>query len=334
MSELRKDPVVERWVIIADDSLRSPSILHKALDSGADMLCPFCPGNEHLCPPEIFSSRPYDSGPDNNGWNLRVIPNRSPLLMVEENYQRLGEGLYDKITGVGANEVIIETSSHGIRQARMTPAQLENLFWTYRDRIHDLKKDIRLRSILIYKNCGRLAGATLDHAYSLLLALPIVPRVITEEIEGAKKHFHYKERCIFCDVIRQEIQIETRMVLETDFFVVIEPFAPRVPFETWILPKRHAPRFEYVEPGEIHDLAIGFKEVLSRLDEGLNYPDYNYYIHTAPFGNECDPYFHWHIEILPRLMPITGLEWSSELYYNSTPPEDAANFLRSIVVLS
>jgi UDPglucose--hexose-1-phosphate uridylyltransferase len=332
MSELRKDPVVERWVIISDDTIRPPSIVEKGKEGDAENICPFCPGNEYLCPPEILANRPYDSNPNDQQWNLRVIPNRSPLLVVEEEYKRLGEGLYDKITGVGANEVIIETPGHNIRQGQMAVAELENLFWAYRDRIIDLRKDRRMRYVLIYKNCGTFAGATLDHAYSLLMALPIVPRAILDEIEGARKHFHYKERCIYCDVIRQEIQLESRVVCESDNFLAIEPFAPRMPFETWVLPKRHAPRFENIEPMEIHDLASIFKDVLGRLDKGLNYPDYNYYIHTAPFGSECDPFFHWHIEIIPRLIPRTGLEWGSEIYINSTPPEDAARFLRRLIV--
>lgn len=332
MSELRKDPIVERWVIISDDPVRSPSLVGQTGQGEPGGLCPFCPGNEHLCPPEILANRPNDSSPNDPQWNLRVIPSRSPLLVVEEEYKRMGEGLYDKITGVGANEVIIETPRHETRQGRMSVPEFENLFWAYRDRIIDLKKDTRMRYVLIYKNAGSFSGATLDHAYSLLMALPIVPRSILEEIEGAKKHFHYKERCIFCDVVRQEIQLETRVVCESDEFLAIEPFAPRLPFETWVLPKRHVPRFENIEPREIHDLASLFKEVLCRLDAGLNCPSYNYYIHTAPFGNECDPYFHWHIEILPRLVPRTGLEWGSELYLNSTPPEEAALFLRLLVV--
>jgi UDPglucose--hexose-1-phosphate uridylyltransferase len=332
MSELRKDPIVERWVIISDDTLRSPSIAEKTEKERVEIPCPFCPGNEHLCPPEILATRPHDSYPNDQQWNLRVIPNRSPLLVVEEEYKRMGEGFYDKITGVGANEVIIETPRHDIRQAQMSLLEIENLFWAYRDRIIDLKKDARMRYVLIYKNCGTPAGATLDHSYSLLMALPIVPRSILDEIEGAKKHFHYKERCIFCDVVRQEIQLETRLVFESNDFLAIEPFAPRLPFETWVLPKRHAPRFENIEPREIHDLANLFKEVLGRLDAGLNCPSYNYFIHTTPFGNECDSYFHWHIEILPRLVLRTGLEWGSELYINSTPPEDAARFLRWLTV--
>jgi UDPglucose--hexose-1-phosphate uridylyltransferase len=332
MSELRKDPVVERWVIMTDDPIRSPSIVRKVQDEEADILCPFCPGNEHLCPPEILANRPYDSSPNDPRWNLRVIPSRSPLLVVEEDYRREGEGLYDKISGVGANEVIIETPCHGVRQGQMTVPEFENLLWAYHDRIIDLKQDTRMRYVLIYKNSGAFAGATIGHTYSLLMALPIVPRAIVDEIEGAKKHFHYKERCIYCDVVRQEIQLETRVVCESNDFLAIEPFAPRVPFETWVLPKRHVPRFENIEPREIHDLASHFKEVLCRLDAGLNCPDYNYYIHTAPFGNECDPYFHWHIEILPSLVPRSGLEWASELYLNSTTPEEAARFLRWLVV--
>ncbi len=332
MSELRKDPIIERWVIISDDTLRSPSIAEDTKGEEVGAPCPFCPGNEHLCPPEILANRPYDSYPNDQQWNLRVIPNRSPLLVVEEEYKRMGEGLYDKITGVGANEVIIETRLHDIRQGQMSLPEIENLIWAYRDRIIDLKRDARIRYVLIYKNCGIMAGATLDHTYSLLVALPIVPRSILDEIEGAKKHFQYKERCIYCDVVRQEIQLETRLVCESNDFLAIEPFAPRLPFETWVLPKRHAPRFENIEPREIHDLAGFFKEVICRLDAGLNRPSYNYYIHTAPFGNECDPYFHWHIEILPRLVPRTGLEWGSELYINSTPPEEAAKFLRRLEV--
>jgi UDPglucose--hexose-1-phosphate uridylyltransferase len=332
MSELRKDPVVDRWVIISDDAIRSPSIVDNKKAKDVDNLCPFCPGNEHLCPPEILSNRPYDSSPNDQNWNLRVIPNRSPLLVVEEEYKRMGEGLYDKITGTGANEVIIETPRHDIRQGQMTVSELENLFWAYHDRIIDLRNDTRMRYVLIYKNSGLHAGATLDHTYSMLMALPIVPRAILDEIEGAKNHFHYKERCIFCDVIRQEIQIEKRVVYESDNFLAIEPFAPRVPFETWILPKRHAPRFEIIEPMEIQDLSGLFKNVLTRLDAGLNYPDYNYCIHTAPFGYDCDQFFHWHIEILPSLIPRTGLEWGSELYLNSTPPEDAARFLRRLAI--
>jgi UDPglucose--hexose-1-phosphate uridylyltransferase len=332
MSELRKDPVVERWVLVADDALRSPVIPRAREHIGKDLLCPFCPGNEHLCPPDIFAYAPDGSGSAHSGWQLRVIPNRSPLLMVEEGHRRSGEGLYDKITGVGANEVFIETPEHDIRQSQMSPAQLEGLIWAYQSRIHDLRKDGRIRSVYIYKNCGVQAGATLDHGYSLLVALPIVPRALAEEMEGARRHFLIKERCIYCDVIQQETSAETRLVAESRCFIAIEPFAPRLPFETWILPRRHAPRFEHIEPAEVHELALIFREVMSRIDAGLCSPDYNYWIHSAPFGNECDPYYHWHMEILPRITPSTGLEGGTDLHYNTTLPEDAAEYLRRLAI--
>lgn len=332
MSELRKDPVVDRWVIISDDPIRSAVITPVAQEITDHGTCPFCPGNEHLCPPEILANRENGSHPNGAGWRLRVIPNRSPLLVVEEKLKRLGEGVYDKITGVGANEVIIETNRHGIRQSHMTQEELENLFWAYRDRIIDLKRDMRIRYVHIYKNCGESAGATINHGYSLLMGLPIVPRAIMEETLGAQKHFANKQRCIYCDVIRQEIQLGSRLVSETDQFLAFEPFAPRVPFETWILPKRHSSCFEEIEPKEIAGMASIFKDVISRLDSALNRPAYNYGLHTAPFGDSCDEYFHWHLKIVPRIIVNTGFEWGTELYINSTPPEEAAAFLRELVV--
>jgi len=260
------------------------------------------------------------------------VPNRSPILVVEEELKRMGEGLYDKISGIGANEVIIETPRHDIRQSQMESGELENIFWAYRDRVLDLKRDTRMRYVLLYKNYGQMAGATLDHQYSILMGLPIVPRGVLEEVEGAKKHFDYKERCVYCDIIRQEIQQEIRVISETKDFLAIEPFAPRVPFETWILPKRHTPRYENIEPREIREIALIFKEVVLRLDEALNNPAYNYVIHTTPFNIASEQYYHWHMEILPRLTFITGFEWGSDVYINLTSPEDAASFLKEIIV--
>jgi UDPglucose--hexose-1-phosphate uridylyltransferase len=332
MSELRKDAVVDRWVIIAEDPTLSPAIPEGAKPAREEAFCPFCPGNEHFCPPEIMAHRSGDAHPNGPGWNLRVIPNRSPLLVIEEDLKRLGEGIYDKVTGVGANEVIIETPCHGKRQSDMGPDELENLLWAYRDRIIDLKKDSRMRSVVIFKNSGDKAGATLSHTYSLLIALPIVPRSILDEINGARKHFEYKERCIYCDIIRQEVQHELRIISETKSFLAIEPFAPRLPFETWVLPKRHSCRFEDIEPKEVGELALILKDVLSRLDQALNRPPYNYMLHSAPFDGACERFYHWHLEIVPRTGVQGGLELGSDLYVHSTMPEDAAAFLRNIVL--
>ena len=328
MSELRKDPVVDRWVIIANDPVRSPAISPAPPVATSDRNCPFCPGSEHLCPPQIMAIRSQTHSPNDPGWSVRVVPNRAPVLVVEEDLRRMGEGLYDKITGIGANEVIIESPQHGIRQSQMEESALENVFWTYRDRILDLKRDMRLRYVLIYRNQGESAGGRLEHPYSLLTALPIIPTALTEELEGARKHFEYKERCIYCDIISQALHENSRVVAETKHFLAIEAFAPRLPFETWILPKRHNARYVNIEPGEVHDLAIIFRDVMGRIDAALLYPPYNYTIHAAPLDMECEEYYHWHMEILPRITTITGFELSSGLFINATAPEEAADFLR------
>ncbi|MEA2101735.1 MAG: galactose-1-phosphate uridylyltransferase [Thermodesulfobacteriota bacterium] len=344
MSEMRKDPVVERWVIITNDALRSPSISREkrigedgldGTDKQRDALCPFCPGNERLCPPEILSNRPDGSSPNDPDWRLRVVPNRSPVMVVEGDLKRMGEGLYDKITGVGANEVIIETPKHGIRQSQMTCDDLENVFWAYRDRMIDLGKDSRLRYVLIYRNQGSAAGATLDHPYSVLMALPIVPAMVQSKIDGAQRHFEYKKRCIYCDILQEEMREQSRIVSESRFFLAIEPFAPRLPFETWIIPKRHISSYIHTEPGEIKDMACMFKEVVSRLDASLGRPAYNCILHSCPAGNTppgLDQYYHWHMEILPRLTARGGFEWGSGFFINPTSPESAAAFLRGIVL--
>lgn len=332
MSELRKDAVVDRWVIISDDPTLSPAIGDGPKPAKEETFCPFCPGNEHYGPPEILANRSGEDSPGGPQWHLRVIPNRSPLLVIEESLKRLGEGIYDKVTGAGANEVIIETPQHGLRQSELGLDELENLFWAYRDRIIDLKQDSRMRSVVIYKNSGEQAGATIGHTYSLLLALPIVPRDIVDELRGAQKHFDYKERCIYCDIIRQEVQLELRIVSETKNFLAIEPFAPRLPFETWVLPKRHSCRFEDVEPKDVGELALIFREVLCRLDKALGRPSYNYVLHSAPFDGSYEKFYHWHFEIVPRLGIQGGLELGTDLYVHSTTPEDAALFLRNIVV--
>ena len=200
----------------------------------------------------------------------------------------------------------------------MDAGELENLFWAYRDRILDLKKDGRMRSVLIYKNFGEAAGATLDHSYSLLLALPVVPGEIVDELQGAGKHYAYKERCIYCDIVGQELKLELRVVSETRSFIAIEPFAPRVPFETWIIPKRHSSRYEEIDSQEVGDLAALFKDVLSRLQRALNAPPYNYALHTAPFDRAYDREYHWHLEIIPRIGIQSGLPGARG--YMRTPP--------------
>jgi UDPglucose--hexose-1-phosphate uridylyltransferase len=203
----------------------------------------------------------------------------------------------------------------------------EDTLRAYHERIQALKEDPRIKYVLIFKNEGEAAGASLEHSHTQLIALPIVPRTVKDELAGAKKHFEMRERCLFCDIIQQEMEDGKRVVAENDAYVAISPFAPRSPFETWILPKRHESNFG-PQNGSFRGLAELFQKVLKQLDSILDGPEYNFMLHTSPINGESNEYYHWHIELMPKLTKIAGFEWGSGFYINPTPPEDAARFLR------
>ncbi len=328
MPELRKDPITGRWVIIATDRAKRPAdFAREQVIPHGSRFCPFCPGHESKTPPEVLAYRP--SGPPNSeGWTLRVVPNKFPALRVEGELQREGDGLYDKMTGIGAHEVIIETPDHMATLSDVEEKRIEDLFWAFRDRVLDLKKDERLRYVLFFKNHGESAGASLEHTHSQLIALPVVPKRVLEELEGAKKYFDYKERCVYCDIIRQELSSNTRLVLETDHFVVVCPYAPRFPFETWVIPKLHQSHAETLTAHVTQNLASVMRSALRRIDKALERPPYNFVMHTAPLQESSNPHYHWHIEIIPKLTRVAGFEWGSGFYINPTPPEESAKFLR------
>lgn len=330
MSELRKDPVTGRWVIISTERGKRPSDFAHPKSKAKTTFCPFCPGNEDKTPPEILAFRQEGSPPNGSGWRLRVVPNKFPALRVEGEVSREGVGLYDKMSGIGAHEVIIETPHHEETLSTMPSKSFEDVLWAYRDRMLDLKKDLRLRYAMLFKNHGEEAGATLEHPHSQLVALPIVPHLVMEEMAGARDYYGYKERCIFCDIIRQEIQQGERVILENNEFLVISPFAAFSPFESWILPKRHGSFFEESQIHEIQSLGVIFQETLKRLEKALNFPPYNFTLHTTPFKERHLEYYHWHFEIIPKLTKFAGFEWGSGFFINPTLPEEAAKFLREL----
>ena len=332
MSELRKDPVTGRWVIISSERGRRPSDFQEAPPKRKGGFCPFCAGNERFTPPEILAYREPGTLPNSAGWSLRVVPNKFPALKIEGNLDKTGIGLFDKMNGIGAHEVIVENPSHEMTMTKLPERKIEDILWAYRDRVIDLKKDPRFQSILIFKNEGEAAGASLEHSHSQLIALPIIPRQVSEEIEGARLYYNYKERCIYCDIIRQEMYAEERNVAENEHFLAITPFAARFPFETWIIPKTHNACFDESQPWEYSSLARILKNVLQRLDKVLNIPPYNYIIHTCPLRSQMKEFYHWHLELIPKLIRIAGFEWGSGFYINPTSPEEAAKFLREAKV--
>jgi UDPglucose--hexose-1-phosphate uridylyltransferase len=331
MPELRRDPIVGRWVIIATERARRPSDLSRSPPAPQPSVCPFCAGNEDKTPREVYvSGRSPAQPPNSPGWRVRVVPNRFPALKIEGDLDRQAEGIYDRMNGIGAHEVIIETPEHGRPLKDLSDADLTDVLFAFKARVLDLRNDLRFRYILLFKNHGQLAGASLDHSHSQLIALPVVPRQVIEEIEGARRHHDLRERCIFCDVVGQERRDRARLVFENDEFVAFAPFAPRSPFETWIVPKRHESNFE-AEPKERLGLcAQALGTTLRRLGAALGDPAYNFIVHTNPLRDAASASYHWHVEVMPALSQVAGFEWGSGFHINPVPPEEAAEFLRKV----
>lgn len=329
MPELRKDPILGRWVIISTERGKRPSSYRLAeKPPAAGGFCPLCVGNEDKTPPEVYAIRPTPSSPDTPGWSLRVVPNKFPALVIEGELNKQAEGMYDKMNGIGAHEVIVETPDHGTSLSELDNRGVEEVLWAFRARIEDLRKDQRFRYVLIFKNHGSEAGASLAHSHSQLIALPVVPKRVMEEMEGAKNYYRYKDRCVFCDILHQELHDKVRIVMENAEFVAIAPYASRSPFELWIVPKKHSSSFTDVPPTGYSALAAILRELLARLRVTLEDPPYNFTIHTSPFNELSNEHYHWHFEIIPKLSKIAGFEIGSGFYINSTPPEEAAAFLR------
>ena len=328
MPELRKDPITGRWVIISTDRARRPNdFLKQSVKIEGGRFCPFCPGHEDKTPQEVLAFR-HGGEPNSPGWSLRVVPNKFPALRVEGEMDRQGEGLYDKMNGVGAHEVLIESPDHNATLATMDERQVANLLWGFRDRMLDLKKDSRLRYVLLFKNHGEPAGASMEHGHSQLIALPIVPKRVEEELQGAKRYYDFRERCVYCDIVLQELASGSRLVIESPDFVSICPFAARFPFETWIVPRKHNSHFERIQEKEIQALAAILQSTFQKMDQVLEMPAYNMIFHTAPVQDEAIAHYHWHIEIIPKLTRVAGFEWGSGFYINPTPPEESAKYLR------
>ena len=280
-----------------------------------------------MTPPEVLARR-EGGHPNGPGWALRVVPNRFPALRTEERMVRGGVGIYDRMGGVGAHEVIIETPEHTRELPQQSPEQVEHVLRAAQERMIDLARDVRLRSVLFCKNIGTASGASLSHPHSQLVAVPLVPPELQQELTGARKHFEQKERCIYCDVIAQEARERSRVVLETDGFLAFSPWASRGPFELLVLPREHRSVFEQSTPHELRGLADALRASLRKLDLALDKPACNFYLHTLPLREPAADWYHWHVEVRPVLALAAGFEWGSGIFVNPTPPEEAAAFLR------
>lgn len=344
MPELRKDPIISRWVIVATERARRPGTFveadHHMFDENN---CPFCEHRESQTPSEIYALRTGTGTVNAPGWQVRVIPSIKPILRIEGDLNRKGQGLYDVLNGVGAHEVIVETPRHVANMADLEAGQIKLVLETYILRINDLERDPRFKYVLAYKNYGWPAGGgRIGHARSQIIATPVNPMRVKEELTGAKQYFDFRERCVFCDLIRQECESKKRVVIESNHCVVLAPFASRFPFEMWILPKKHNCDFAKGAVGFLDDLAVVLKKALLKIKIGLDDPAYNFVIHSAPFRRQ-DPAkaqkwktieedYHWHIEVMPRLTHVAGFEKGTGFYICPIPPEDMVEFLKGVEV--
>jgi len=328
-SELRKDPILGRWVIIAGGRSRRPNpFRHYTTTIESPDPCPFCPGNETLTPPDVLVYHGAEG--EASSWKLRVVPNLFPALRIEGDLDKKGEGLYDLMRGIGAHEVVIETREHGENPATFSAEQMTLVIRAYRDRMMDLLRDGRFRYVMAFKNHGAPAGATLAHSHSQIIALPVVPVRVMAALEGSEKYFEYRGRCIYCDILAQELDDPLRVVVQNHHFVAIAPFASRFPFEISILPRKHEAFFWGLSQDQLTGLAELLQDVLRRYSLALKDPPYNYIIHTAPPGYATPDRFHWQVEVIPKLTEVAGFEWGSGFFINPMPPEEAAVRLRDL----
>lgn len=325
MPELRRDPVAGRWVIIASERAKRPDDYAGEFPPAARNLpCAFCAGNETMTPQEIMAVR---SG---GTWRARVVANKFPALMVEGDLSKRGDGMYDLMNGVGAHEVFIESPRHEVSITALSDADVRDVLWLYKQRLLDLRNDFRLVYGLVFKNVKDKAGASMEHTHSQLIATPIVPLQVEQEIRRCSEYFDYRGRCLLCDMVMQEMQSGARMVMDTPNFIAFEPFAARFPFETHLMPKRHMSHFEATDDALLPELARVLRMSIAKIEAALNQPPYNYLIHTSPLNVRSLDHYHWHFEIIPRITRVAGFEWGSGFYINTVPPEQAASFLREV----
>ncbi len=339
MSELRKDLVSGRWVIIATERSKRPDDFRPggavAPAPEAVGFCPFCEGNEAKTPPEVFALRTAGTAPDSPGWTVRVVPNKFPALTPGPPPPRATKGIYQSMEGRGVHEVVIENPDHALELADLPVDHLRDVLGVLQLRIRAIERDLHYQYVQIFKNKGKEAGASLSHPHSQIVATPIIPKRVKEEIYGADRMFRTLKECVYCRVLREEEAAGTRIVSKNAHFTAFAPYASRFPFEMAVYPRRHSAFFTEVRADELVAMAETLKDVLTRLKKTVGDPPFNMVLHQAPNPSlplkrwtDIHLKSHWHVEIIPILTKVAGFEWGTGFYINPVPPETGAQFLR------
>ncbi len=330
-TEMRLDPLTRAWTLFSDARALPPAFGSVLAENGASAVPnPFLRGRERFAPHTLHEAKNGD------GWKVRVVPNRSPAVQVEGDPTRHPDGFYDRMDGVGAHEVVIETP--GAQAFEDLPLrEIQQVITAWKVRMLDLIRDPRMRSFTIVKNVGGPAGGTVPHAISQLFALAIVPPVLKRKLEIARGFYAIKKRSIFEDILHEEVRGGSRLVYENNGFAAFCPYASRSPFEIAIYPKRQVPDFHGLSDQELAQLSDCLRTSLRKLGAALGHPPYNLMLTTAPSRTKrpdqwttIERDFRWHIEILPRLQHIGGLELATGCWINSVWPEEAADYLRAV----
>ena len=330
MSEIRKDPLTGRRVIIAPERARRPKQIGSAANTDPLQACPFCPGNENSTPPESWADRPGDSHPDQPGWSVRVVPNKYPAVSADA--AKPASQTTNRSSGAGVHEVIIECAAHVANLAALDECQFTKIFHAYRTRLRIWLKDPRWRYGLIFKNQGERAGATFEHPHAQLVALPFVPTDVENELASGREYYRRSASCYYCSLSESELHAQVRVVTCNAAFIALCPLAPRFAFETWILPRIHAPAFVESDDASIAALANILRQVIAALDRLHPNPPFNYFIQSPTLGENERTHYHWQLRLLPQLSRAAGFEWATGLHINPVAPEDAARLLRDAAI--
>lgn len=339
MSELRQNPANLIWTVIASERSKRPHDFVIRQDEKQDAKgakCPFCPGNEEMTPPEVLALGREDDRPNTPGWQVRVVPNKFPALSQDaEPLSPDSEGgvekdrLYPHMPGIGAHEVVIESPDHDTPFGKHSQEQMVNIIRAIMLRAEELREDRRLVYFQLFKNQGRAGGASLEHVHCQIIATPFIPAVVDEELRIARDYHEDYGECVYCDILRSELAADRRVVEAQDGFVTIAPYASRFPYELWIIPRAHSDSFTDMDRSQVESLARVLRHTFRRLELAFTFLPYNLILHTSPWAIRYRAYYHWHIEVLPRLTTIAGFELGTGYYINPTAPELAASTLRN-----
>jgi UDPglucose--hexose-1-phosphate uridylyltransferase len=340
-NEVRKDYLLDRWVVIATERGRRPTdFANKEREKAKTGVCPMCPGNEHMTPPAVLVYLKHGNGirktedkddTRHKNWAVRVIPNLFPAFAPPKNKtsQRKTAKCSEMIPAVGHHEVLVESPNHDEHPADARLSQLEYVVDAYVDRLRELSARPYVKYVSIFRNHGLEAGASLSHAHSQIIATPSIPKTVEDELEASKRFWKQNKKCVFCEIIKKE-RGGPRLILENSKFVVFAPYASVNPMEFWIIPKKHEATLLDMSKSDVKALAETLKACLGGLKKLVNDPPYNYGFHLA-IDKDASDYYHWHLEVYPRLAIWAGFEKSTGMYINTVTPEAAAEHLRKTI---